>query len=197
MRAHIGMVTAGVILFLAGNLPATIVELPLDCAGTYTVGQNSPADSWSTYFDFGVEFTEISHVYIEWEGEITASQAIYIDNPNNPLPVDCGISAVLGEYPSWRHITFPGGETTYPEPEYFNLRIEFPNGSLPLSELCDGQEKITISYTVFLLTQRIYVDYGTVTLNKAMLQIDGTVIPEPTTILFLAIGAIGVRLRGA
>ena len=190
MKKQIFFLAAAIILFIGNNLPANVtIEFPLDCAGTYNVGQG-----WSTDFDLGVEFTDISHVYIDWEGEMTASLARFFDNPDNLVPVDSAISAVLGEYPSWRYITIPGGESTYPSPESCNINAEFLYGSMPLSELYDGKGKIRISYTVFSLTQVIYDEYGQVTLNNAKLVIDGIPIPEPTTFILVSIGLLGIRL---
>ena len=75
------VVYSGFVLCWAGNVRATIVELPLDCAGTYCIGY-----SWEADFDLGVEFTDISSVSIEWSGEITGGRSVYTSNPNDPLP---------------------------------------------------------------------------------------------------------------
>jgi len=180
-----------VVLSLCGGrfAGATIIEYPLNCAGTYSFN-----DSWETDFELGVEFVYISHVYIDWSGEITAGRAVYRDEPDNPFPKDVGISIIIGNAPSWRYHTFWGGASSYPDPEPFTITSEITKGSMFWSELFDG-EKITITYKQWLMSDGWYVESGTVTINDAKLVIDGGLVPEPMSILLLAMGTIGLRLR--
>jgi len=178
---------------LAGGVreaDADIVEFPLACEGQYNSGE-----WWETDFDLGVTFTEISHVYIDWSGEITAGLAT---DPMRlgpqPFPEDVGLSAWLGSAPFWRHTSVYGGVATYPEPEVFDFRSEFELGSMPWSELFDGQGTIGISYTELIGPYLTYVEFGFVVLNEATLVVDGTPVPEPATFLLLILGGL-VLLR--
>ena len=80
-----------VVVLVASFAPKTdaeLVSLPLDCAGTYDAGPSY----WESDFDFGVTFSSIEHVYIDWAGEITAGLAVFDDEPGmDPLPIDVGI----------------------------------------------------------------------------------------------------------
>ena len=60
----IALMAAMVLLGFSLPITAAIVELPLDCAGTY----DPDNQYWTTDFDLGVTFTEIFHVYIDWSG---------------------------------------------------------------------------------------------------------------------------------
>lgn len=114
---------SGLVLLLSiTGVDADIVELPLDCEGRYDV--NTPY--WEMDFDLGITFTEISHVYIDWAGEIMAGLAYNPSMPGpQPYPCDVGIYASLGSNPYLRRITVWGGDVTYPEPQVFDFRSEF------------------------------------------------------------------------
>ena len=191
MGRQIGLVTAVLVLLGAGNVRATIIELPLDCAGTY----NRSNYDWEIYFDCGVEFTQISHVYIDWEGDMTAALVEFSDNPNNPVPVDVGITAIIGQQPPWRYTYVLRGKSTYPNPENFDIVSEFAKGTMSWSELYDGRGSIRITYSEEAYLNGIYIIGGTVNLDNAKLIIEGDVVPEPITVLFLMIGTFGLRFR--
>jgi len=79
------VMVAGIIAWLGmvSVSSATIVDLPLDCAGTY----NTDNPGWQTTFDLGVEFTEITHVFIEcafalYESIICAQIRVYVQSLN-------------------------------------------------------------------------------------------------------------------
>jgi hypothetical protein len=139
-----------------------------------------------------VAFTEISSVYIDWSGEITA--ALAIDNSVDPYPVDVGLYASLGTNPYSRRSTISGGEITYPDPQFFDCRSKFELiGGSTWSDLLDGQGVIRIVITNLVIPGN-YVDHGRIALNDATLVIEGVVVPEPATMLFFAIGVVGARL---
>lgn len=92
-------------VFSVASSNADIVQLPLDCAGIYDL--NTPA--WTLDFDLGVTFTDISHVYIDWSGDITGGLATDPYTPGDPFPIDVEIGAYLGNSPNWRHTTVQGG----------------------------------------------------------------------------------------
>ena len=179
-------------LMLAGFVQADIVEVPLDCAGMYDV--NNPY--WQSDFDLGVTFSEISHVYIDWAGEITGGLAIDYSDPDNPYPEDVTVYASLGFNPGLRRTSIYGGEATYPSPEPFNELTEIP---LPVnstwSDLLDGTGAITVGYAGFIMTGGSYVESGSVLLTDAALVVDGMIIPELGTLLLLSVGILGVRFR--
>ena len=89
-----------------------------------------------------------------------------------------------------------GGEATYPEPEGFDSRTEFELlGQTTWSDLLDGQGWIGIGYTELGGPYIIYVEFGFVDLASATLVVEGTIVPEPATIVLLVAGIIGVRAR--
>ena len=173
---------------LAGMARATIVELPLAAEGEYSSGS-----LWTTDFDFGVTFTDISHVYIDWSGEIMAGLAVQgLIGPPDPLPKDVGIKAYLSP-PIGASTTVWGGEATYPDPEPFDLWSEFElSGSETWSGLLDGQGTIQIYYAELIIADGYYVEHGSVALNSATLVVDGVPVPEPATLLLVGAGFLSL-----
>ena len=100
-------VVGGIVLALAGLSAGDTIELPLTgCSGFYDV--NTPA--WTMDFDLGVTFSEISHVYIDWSGEISAGLRQGIDDPEPILyqgVLVAGIGAIPGE--GWLRRAVVGG----------------------------------------------------------------------------------------
>jgi len=193
MKTAIITVVIAITLLGASSLAeADIFELPLAAEGEYDF--NSPY--WTADFDLSVTFTDISNVYIDWAGEITAALVIFDDNPGmDPAPFGVGIVAAIGTPPNWRHTgVVSGGGAAYPEPEPFDLRSEFEFGTMPWSELFDGQGTIGIEYTEPIIFGT-YVEHGSVVLNSATLIVDGVPVPEPATFLFMTIGAIALRAK--
>ena len=188
MGRHIWLFTAVLVLCWAGNVRATIVELPLDCAGTYCIGY-----SWEADFDLGVEFTDISSVSIEWSGEITGGRSVYTSNPNDPFPVDVGLLAHFGKNPMTRSVKITGGAISYPDPEPFNCISDVTlYGNTTWSDLLDGKGHIKMYYINSVIIDGYSIEYGSVLINNATLIVDGTLVPEPATIIFLALGAVGL-----
>jgi hypothetical protein len=169
---------------------ADIVELTLDCTGVYDFN-TAP---WSTNFDLGVSFTEISHVYIDWAGDITGGLAVQAGS--DPFPMVVGTSASLGKNPGARITSVWGGEVTYPDPEAFDVQSEFELlGGSTWSDLLDGQGTISIYYEEVIILDGWYVEHGSVDLTGATLVVDGTIVPEPSALLLLAAGAVYVRAK--
>ena len=184
-------------LVLAGMAGADTVQLDLLSLGCPTE-LNSGTSYWQTNFDLGVTFTEISHVYIDWSGGITAG-LVQDYNPSTyepvgqPYPIDAGVYASFGfplRIEVWR------GVSTYPAPESFDRQDEFPTGGTTWFGLLDGMGEITIGYTEpgFDFSGTWYVTHGSATLDKAILVVEGTV-PEPASILLLAIGLAFIRYK--
>jgi len=185
------LITA-LVLGLTQSCYADLVQLDLfsiGCKSTYDY--DSP--SWTSDLDLGVTFTEISHVYIDWSGEITGGLAIDYDDPDNPFSIDLGIGIYLESPPSWRHVSLWGGESTYPNPDPFNCQSEFIYGSMPWSELYDGKITITVEHKELVIIDGEYIEHGSIYLDTATLVVDGVIIPEPVTVLLLATGIIAIR----
>ncbi|MFA6426787.1 MAG: hypothetical protein WCW64_11505 [Phycisphaerae bacterium] len=180
---------------------ADIVSLDLFSLGC-PIEFNNNSPSWQTNFDLGVTFTQISHVYIDWSGEITGGLAQHYDWQTGeligPYPLDVGIEAYLGRNPHARLTDVYGGEATYPSPETFDGLNEFTiSGTTTWSDMLDGTGNIWIEYTEFgfLFSGGGYVQHGSVNLDSATLVVDGTLIPEPTSILLLVMGVGIFRTR--
>ena len=95
-------------LGLTGSSQATIVELDLLSLGCPTEF-NFDSTYWQTDFDLGVTFIEITNVYMDWSGAITAGLAIDYDNLNEPYPLHVGLLAGLGGTPYERFAQVWGG----------------------------------------------------------------------------------------
>jgi len=192
------LICAGIAtLALAGcakEANAAIIELPLAAEGRY----DFDSSYWMADFDLGIQFFEISNVYIDWAGEITAGLAIDYRNPDETFPLEVGIYASLGGSPFTRSTKVWGGETTYPAPELFDCQSEFELvgvvGGSTWSDLLDGQGTITIEYHELIMLYGRYVEHGSVTVERAVLIVDG-VIPEPTTLFLLIVGVLGLRVK--
>jgi len=183
----IAAISGLVVLLSITAVNADIAELDLFDLGCQSV-YDFDSQYWTTDFDLGVTFIEISNVYIDWAGEITAGLAIEYISPDETFPLDVGISASLGSNPYFRSARIWGGEETYPNAELFDCQSEIELvGSSSWSDLFDGQGTITISYKEVIMLNGMYVEYGSATLDRATLIVEG-VIPEPTTLLLLALG---------
>jgi hypothetical protein len=191
MKNTLSMGLAGLVLCalaVTTKAFAEIVTLPLNCAGRYDV--NTPY--WTSDFDLGVTFSEISHVYIDWSGEITGMLAVDYSGepPYIPVPGDGGLSSYIGSYPR-RIAEVGGGGVTYPAPDPFNLQSEFWFSVEPgtWDDLFDGKEDITIYRPIPVTIPEIeIIDYGLTVIDNATLVVDGTIIPEPTTFVLLGLG---------
>jgi hypothetical protein len=195
MKTQSIVIIAIMVLGLAGPSEAVIVELDLLSLGCPTE-LNIDSTYWQTNFDLGVSFTEITNVYMDWSGGITAGLAIDSYHQYEPYPLDVGIYSSLGGSPYTRFSgNVFGGETTYLDPEPFDCLSKFKLlGTTTWSDLLDGQGRIGIEYTEWIMLDGRYVEHGSVTLDKAILRVEGTV-PEPATILFLGIGVISLCVK--
>ena len=190
MKARIVKLAAVGLLAVCCIAKADIVQLPLDSAGVYDF--NTPA--WVLEFDLGVTFTDISHVYMDWSGEITGALARDYPDPDNIFAIDVAIGSYLGSAPNWRHTDFWAGAASYPDAEPFDDLSEFELlGGSTWSALLDGQGTILIHYTEAIIGEGYYREHGFVDLASATLVVDGSIIPEPSTLFLLAMGAICLR----
>ena len=191
-KAKILTVVFIVLGLCAVNLRADIVSLDLfdlGCQKFYDFN----SQLWTTNFDLGVTFTEISSVYIDWSGEITGGLAVQMGS--DPFPIDVGLSASLGFNP-YRYALINGGETTYPDAEAFDLLSEVES-AVPSawSDLLDGQGTITVEYSEIIIVFGHYVAHGNIVLNSASIIVDGVLVPESATVLLLALGSLYLTNR--
>jgi hypothetical protein len=172
---------------------ASIVQLDLFDLGCPTEF-NWDSPYWQTDFDLGVTFNEISNVYIDWAGEITAGLAAE-SNPDEPFPLDVGISAYLGRNPYSRYTEVYGGADTYPDSEPFECVSKIgPSGTAAWSDLFDGQGKILLDYVEVISLPSTYIEHGSISLDRAILMVDGVIVPEPATLFLVGIGMILFRI---
>lgn len=191
MRAWIFAVIAGVCV--AETAGAAIVELSLPCEGRY---------DWQTpgctvNFDLGVEFSEISRVYIEWSGEMMGWLVTDMVTPayRPPYPINMQVFFDLGSNPSIRGGTVKGGRITYPEPEQFDRPVDMtlPDGST-WSDLLDGTGQLTLWTWHSSAIEVRSVEPGYIYVRDIAVVVEGTVVPEPMSFIYLSFGAI-VTLR--
>lgn len=165
---------------------AVIVELPIDAAGEYTF--NEPYSTFN--FDFGLTFSEISSVSVKWSGQLNGGLA-QLYSGGDPYPEEVGIYAYFPTK-STRSVHIWGGVSTHPAPESFDLISEV-GGSW--NDLLDGKGSVIFGYSEVIMTSARYVAHGSVVLDSAVLMIEGTVVPEPMTLLLMASGAILIHRK--
>lgn len=192
-----GITFAVVILFAVLTLifattgRADVVEFPLSCEGQYNA-----LDTWSTNFDLGLSFTEVTNVYIDWSGTITAELVAPAISPEQTYPIDARFVAKLYEsdpYDYFGRAYVEAGQETYPNPELFQTQSAFTDEDW--SMLLDGQGNIEIWFGgIERWSDIITIEDPIGQLNSATLVIEGAIIPEPMSIILLAIGIAGVRL---
>ena len=164
-----------------------IVTYELPAAFEREYNYDDPTSSMA--FDLGVSFTEISDVHIDWTGEIVGKETL------NAGIIDYQFIATLYEsdpYDYFARAYVQGGAGTYPNPEPFELQSSFT--SADWAALLDGRSSIEIWFgaTSHPLDSGSGLP-GTGQLGSATLIVEGTVIPEPCSIFFLAIGSLVIR----
>jgi hypothetical protein len=188
----ITIVAAGMLLGASPLASADIVSLDLFDLGCQTL-YDSNSSVWTTNFDLGVTFMEISNVYIDWAGEITGGLAMLYSNPEEPFPFDVSINAYL-DMPVDAGVSIWGGEATYPNSEPFDCQLDFELFGLgSWSDLLEGQGTIWFFYEELIIIKGSYIESGSIVLDRANLIVEGVPVPEPTAFLFIIIGVIGIR----
>ncbi len=187
-------------LLIAAKANATIVEYNLSCEGSYTHGSN-----WTTDFDLGIIFSDISHIYLQWSGSITANEfePIYSPIPLFEPYYDGYFKARLYEFNFTTLLaerSVYGGADTAPNPEPFDLHSEFSMSDY--SAFLDGVgsiqirlgQKYPLAWYADIPIVRL-VSSASGQLDPAKLIFDGTIIPEPATLLLLAFGTLMLRKK--
>jgi hypothetical protein len=184
------------VLGFAGMAKADTVELNLFDLGCPTAfDHNSPY--WRVDFDLGVTFTEITNIYINWSGTITAELVAPFGLPDKTKPIDALFVATLYEadpHDYFGRTSVQKGQTTYPTPDPFSIQSMFTDEDW--SALLDGRSNIEIGlYGIFRPADLITVEYPHSQLDLAILVVEGTTVPEPSSLLLLALGAFGIRTK--
>ena len=201
MKANITITAIGILVLISSPVQAELVELdllalgcPQEFPGTWTY--------WESDFDLEVTFSEISHVYIDWAGGITAGltqdyHPVTYEPIGDPYPLEVAIYTYMGNNPGTRSVEIWGGVPTYPEPEPFDsimeIELSYPT---TWSDLLDGQGTVIIGYESLVFTfGGGYIEKGNISLNEAILIVEGSVIPEPATSMLLMTGLIVIYSR--
>lgn len=187
-------ITLVVVLGLVGRAGADIVGLNLFDLGCPTEF-NWDSPSWRADFDLGVTFTEITSVYLEWLGTITAEVVAPIGQPDKVHPIDAVFVATLYEsdpHNYFSRVSVQAGQATYPEPELFGLRSVFTNEDWPA--LLDGKSNIGIRLAMITRPAYLYtVEYPSGNLILPLLYFEGTFVPEPATVLLFGLASLLLR----
>lgn len=180
------------LMLLAQFAVADTVTCPLSCAGTYD--ENSGA--WTSSFDFGVTFSEITQVSIQWSGSMR-NVIVSLPNPSREENWDTILRAALDLGTGSASTTTQAGASTYPIPESFDCESVFTDlTESKLVGLLDGTGEILIEYSPYAFIEGAggIASHGEIFLNDATLIIEGTVVPEPICISMLLVG-VTAQLR--
>ena len=184
------IILVAAIFFMPVKTKAAIVEYDLNCAGSYAENQ-----IWTADFDIGTAFSDISNIYIDLSGSINASAWFFL--PSGPLQsYDAYFKPQLYELNSSTSLGSAyvfGGQSSYPSPEAFDLQLQFDVSDF--SPLLDGIGTIKIGFHPTYPMEMVLMDKiadASGQLNSAKLIFDGTIIPEPSTLLLFGIGGSGL-----
>ena len=183
-----------IILNLSQLTKATIVEYPLNGL----IGSYSSYDKQIINVDLGVTFSDISNISIDWSGDITAELTFsQFPLPDGRTYVTPGSFLISLYKTSIVDDTFAqtfndGGVDTYPYPESFVLVQDFSDYGW--TYFYDGVAKLEISFSGGSSFPESYpLEEASGNIDTAILIIYGTVIPEPSSLLIISIGALLIR----
>ncbi len=175
------VVMAATFLFGISSLAnGEILEIELDCGGEYDL-----FDNWIMNLDLGVSFTEISNIYIDWSGEITGELSTFAGNEYPTIGVFSLLLYKMDPHVDLlAHTSVSGGLATYPEPEFFDTVQSLTNDGW--ETFYDGSAMAEINFNRGPRFGDFVVVPSSGVLNSAKLIVEGTLIPEPTSLLLIA-----------
>jgi hypothetical protein len=185
------IVIMGIVLVLGTTKinEADIFQYVLDVEGSYGL-----FDSQIVEVDLGVSFLTITDISVAWSGEITGELSTW---GGDEYPSNGVFSLVLYEtdpdVDSLAHTSIGGGLATYPEPEPFDLVQKLRNNGW--DTFLDGVAVAKISFNRGDRIGDFVVIPSSGVLDSAELIVEGTVIPEPATILFFSTGSMLMGVR--
>jgi hypothetical protein len=180
---------------------AETVRLDLKTISCPDVLSGTGVGGWGADFNLGVQFSAIERVSIEWSGSIKGNLLHFvIASPPYSQPWDLFATATLHsshESPFWQAGTgINGGQDTYPAWEPFDRIQDFrPSWLSPnWDDLMDGRSRISLSIGIgdAYLAQPDRVELGAIQFSKAILVVEGTIVPEPITLALLALGGLAL-----
>ena len=175
------LILIALLVMIAATAKGTIIEISLDSAGQY-----NSQDTWSSSFDFGVSFSQINDIYIDWSGQIVGE-----DTSFGVVPAQFVATLYESDPQSYfGQASVYGGAATYPTPEPFNLQSSFTDEGW--SSVYDGHGNIEIWFGD-IIHVGITESLPTGQIDTAKLVIDGIIVPEPATLSLLAFGTLIYR----
>ena len=178
---------------------AAVVPIPLDCSGTYVDGAE-----WSTELNLNEQFSQINSLSIQWSGSVTSETYYAISGPHTPSVVRPG--AFIANLSKSNPDSGIGQAVSDQSQSdlYFNNPLEPFSGtdaitisSSKLHYLLEGPVTLSISPGGIGIILGIYAPYDASdgVIDSAVLLVDGTLIPEPATIILLGLGGLILKRR--
>lgn len=191
MRFKICSIALLLVICCAGTLQAATFTVNLPCTGSYYAGEQ-----YSTIIDLGQSFTSIQSVSVAWSGKIWGG--LVPMPPYNSVPTNGRVIAAIwndSNAISKQGTTPSLGAATYPSPASFDCTTALTPylGNSSWDFLLDGKTRVTIDFSQILTIPEngmpIQPRYQ---LDSASLIVDGTPVPEPSSIVALLLGIGGV-----
>jgi len=141
---------------------------------------------------------DISNISINWFGDITAeltfSQFPLPDGHTYLTPGGFSVSLYKTdiENDTFAQVFHYGGVDSHPDPEPFNLVQAFSDHGWP--SFYNGVAFLEVSFAAGSSFPESYpLEEASGNIDSAILVIDGTVIPEPSSFLIITVGAFWIR----
>lgn len=191
-RVHVFSILLILLMCLYRVAAAAVYTAPLTgVSGSYAWGEDRTID-----VDFGTSFTSIQSFRIEWSGHINAGWYVFNDME---FGLRSGVSrgafyAVTDPLDPWVHAdTDLLGVATYPDPEFFDMASAFRLFPDHFDGLFDGKTRLSIGISrEWMMGVGDYLPettYATGYLDGATLIVEGTPVPEPSSVAALLLGS--------